>query len=603
MSILALAFVLTACFSRNIFLSLIALVFFGLIASNLQAVKYNKYIIRISVLTLFAGVFVFSGSDILEKRNIWNEFTEGIQNASSLLISLTIVAFAFFSSYEDKEATTKLKSPHQQPSVNAIQNFFQKKFYLIICASVIIIGLFLRVWKLGESEFLRDEYGVLWNAKMEFLGGEYSYSRAKILTILYTVLYKVFGFHTGSFFNTLPIILFSIANTVLIYLISKKIFSPRAAIITIILYYLSPYALSMSLYIREYELYLTLSLFIIYAILEYSAKTVCMMLLGYCAYLLYDQYTGGTFIVSLPFVASMCMAKYHTKLLKIVRTHPRKFLSLIVFFALFLIIFHKHWFWLIDKIEFRKDYIEFIVSRSLNIGKLQLLLVTGSIFIFFFKYSQKKISHLQLFLFFAVCSYFIYYYCFIGIHFAPRYSYYFFAYALIFIGGMYGVGYPRKIVTSSMVIFTILLLHSSFLEVSAEQKNSYNRYVGTNTYKSRNFIDFIKTNNLQEEINTKSIITANGGMLGFYIYEGSNFSVKNEKFGYIGPDNFYSIDSSQNDQTDITSYQNVIREHAEGYIIVDWRSRELFSLPQQDFYVGDKKVKMILNGSYFLYAW
>ncbi|MEI8390390.1 MAG: glycosyltransferase family 39 protein, partial [bacterium] len=142
------------------------------------------------------------------------------------------------------------------------KDFKLNKIHYIILAVVLIIGIVVRIWGLGEKSLWIDEiYSWVFSSQKTFFGS-FIYMFADLSPpIYYLILYvwiKLFG--SSEFMLRFPSFLAGIASVFFIYFATKKVFNKQIALGAAILTGLSPVMLYYSQEARPYSLFAMFSI-------------------------------------------------------------------------------------------------------------------------------------------------------------------------------------------------------------------------------------------------------------------------------------------------------------------------------------------------------
>jgi len=581
---------------------------------------YSKYVFLFLLIIITLGSLQFA---FLQNINWFNSLSSIIK-LYQLPLVLLAVGFGFFTFYfnrdeveraiedektkeEADEKRRKEEFAYKFPRISriwglrSIVKWMYKEgwWYSGLLIGIVLVGFVLRVNQSFSLQFLRDEYAILENAKVLLLGGKIIYSRVSILIYLYYFYYYLFDFSTGLLFNRFPFIILSLVNVVLVYLIGKRLFNKQAGILTSLLFYLSTYSIALSLYVREYEFYLMITLIVLLILLKLKNKwRITLFFLVYSLYVLQDFITGGTLVAG--YLILFCIFIYRMNIPFRNKSRYKVYgLLFVVGFISLLVFFQSKWGWLFAGIHYRLDYLLFDYFQSLNIGVIQIIMFSLGLLTLIYMGYNKKGSPL-IYYFLGLMGLSIYYSLFFSLQFAPRYIYLFFVLSLFVYYPFFLNIFWNKLIKFLVVFMIILLLVSSSATYNLEKKE-YNNFVGTHAYNTIELIKFIKENNLSNEIINGVVITTNEGELGFYLYNKSNFKVFNKEKGYISPENFFQLGDMD---TLEANYSEIIEKNDRGIIVVDWIRGEWFKIPKKSFYIGTKNVDLIESTeSYYIYSW
>ncbi|GAG63944.1 unnamed protein product, partial [marine sediment metagenome] len=196
-----------------------------------------------------------------------------IKKALSLPVLLTVLAVILlsFSDANQPYLTTFLivllvgwwflNKDLKLDKINKI-TFRKNKYLIIILLAIFLLAVILRVWKAGFLSPTRDEFGHLIAAKRWLTEGNLRYLRGWETTYLVAFLFKIFNSVSVTVARLVPVFFGSI-TTFFIYLLGKKI-RKEVGLIAAFLWAVSPFAIGLARYVREYSLYvLIVTLFMV----------------------------------------------------------------------------------------------------------------------------------------------------------------------------------------------------------------------------------------------------------------------------------------------------------------------------------------------------
>ncbi len=147
---------------------------------------------------------------------------------------------------------------------NDFLRFINKKSIAILIIIVILAAL-IRLWGLGLLSPARDEFSHLVAAKRWLDEGFFNYDRGWEISYMVGFLFKIFQNQSVYIARLVPVF-WGVLTTIPIYLLGKE-FNRRVGLIAAFLWAVSPFAIGISRYTREYIFYLfltTLGLWLFY---------------------------------------------------------------------------------------------------------------------------------------------------------------------------------------------------------------------------------------------------------------------------------------------------------------------------------------------------
>ena len=185
----------------------------------------------------------------------------------------------------------------------------------ILLLNIVIRGLFL-----DANPIELDEPFSIFYAQMgisEIITGLNGGNNPPLYEIFLHFWIKTFGI--SSFAVRFPSLLFSVLNVYFIYLISKRFFNSRVAILSVILATFSNYHLFFSHEARVYPLFAlltTISFYLLFLIIEkkYSFQNLFLLFVTYVG-LVFSHYFG-IFVVAFQAVLLLCLTFHKTDILK-----------------------------------------------------------------------------------------------------------------------------------------------------------------------------------------------------------------------------------------------------------------------------------------------
>ena len=139
--------------------------------------------------------------------------------------------------------------------------------YALALTTLILAGLFLRVWNLGVPSFWVDEVNTVFTAQSFNETGELKmpsggdYGRARLLTYIVSLFYQLFGISEAT--SRLPSALFGILSIIAIYWLAKIVFNRQIALVTVFLMTFSHFEVGWSRIARMYSILQFFSILIV----------------------------------------------------------------------------------------------------------------------------------------------------------------------------------------------------------------------------------------------------------------------------------------------------------------------------------------------------
>lgn len=128
-------------------------------------------------------------------------------------------------------------------------NSSSKKDYLL-CFFLVLLGFFIRFYKVDFLTPVTDEFYHLLAAKRYFLEGSFNYIRAPFISLSLGILFKIFN-STSLIIARIPEVIIGSITIFTIYLFNLKL-NKTVALISSVLLCTLPVAVGLSRYIREY---------------------------------------------------------------------------------------------------------------------------------------------------------------------------------------------------------------------------------------------------------------------------------------------------------------------------------------------------------------
>jgi 4-amino-4-deoxy-L-arabinose transferase-like glycosyltransferase len=157
---------------------------------------------------------------------------------------------------------------------NLIPSQRNRTIHVLILAGILAAGGFLRLWRLGAASLWVDEINTHYSARSWNESGRDLFpsgkqdGRAQALTLTTALVYRLFG--TGEAATRLPAAAFGIANILIAYALGRRLFGPRAGLLTAFFMAFSHFEVGWSRTARMYTLL--------------QAVTLCLAALYLCGF-------------------------------------------------------------------------------------------------------------------------------------------------------------------------------------------------------------------------------------------------------------------------------------------------------------------------------
>ncbi len=214
--------------------SILLVVTYIFLISQSQCRIFNKYSLRIG-----GGCIIALLLSIYLQSKFHENLTLGYITDIFIFTSVTTLLLIGYNTFDNQY----IRRQKQTQDINS-------RFYTAILICILIVALVLRIYNLDFLPPAVDEYYNLLAAKKNFLTGSFGYPRSVFLTELLTVIYKYFG--SNIFLSRLPGVLLGVISTFLMSIIGSRI-SKQVGLISAYLFSVSPLAVGMARYIRDYE--------------------------------------------------------------------------------------------------------------------------------------------------------------------------------------------------------------------------------------------------------------------------------------------------------------------------------------------------------------
>ena len=139
---------------------------------------------------------------------------------------------------------------------------------LVVLILLLCIAGFLRMWNLGVASFWVDEVNTVFAADSWVKSGELTlpsgsvYGRARIHTYIVSLFYRLLGVSETT--SRLPSALFGVLSIVVVYLLAKRVFDNRVALLSAFLMTFSHFEVGWSRVTRMYTLLQFLALCVVW---------------------------------------------------------------------------------------------------------------------------------------------------------------------------------------------------------------------------------------------------------------------------------------------------------------------------------------------------
>ncbi|MFH1590556.1 MAG: hypothetical protein ABIC95_01375 [archaeon] len=510
--------------------------------------------------------------------------------------------------------------------------------YGVALIAIALIGIGLRVWSAGTITPGRDSFHHIIAAKNIIENGIHYYTRSDFLNYSLAFLFKRFGY--SLFIARVPLIIASTISTFIIYQLGKKI-SKKIGLLSSLLWVTSPWAIGMAHFVREYEIMVMISLFLILNILNYFQKVENHIVTKFKARLFWFSVisiglttafmkltsSAGIMLLSAVLVLGICSVSWMVT--EYFSNHKKMAYSVIVAIMSLTYFFFKEFFWFGKKIiplpislvdkgihfvpywfnVFFNPLVEFPVQwYSLEAGitwVLPVIIVVSVIALMTNKYYR-----LYLIVFF---SYLLFYSTKLieQAYFLPRYIYVTLPYfsiilsAGIFITTFIIIGlFSKKIVKIGVLLLMILFflgifdLGNTIHGVHENLKEHVdNRQVTEN--ENRDLEPLLALMDLNGFKNDDVVITTIP--MEFIWYKNMSMS-KGRKIVKVGK----SVNPTGDTIYELSEFSTVVVGIDSGWLIAEvWRQINDKPMPQEDFFVEDRMVKFlgVRSYRYAVYKW
>jgi hypothetical protein len=564
----------------------------------------------IIIFTVLSGFFTFYFNHKDIEKNLENEQNDEVKKEEE----------------RTKEFAKKFKKINKIPILRNIVRWMYREGwgYSISLILIIIISIAIRAWNLTSLDPYTDEYIHL-EAAHEFLKkGILTYSRAPIVSY-FVILFQKIGnastFYEYLYWGRIPGIIFGSFTAIPIYLLARKIKKP-IAIISVILWSISPWAIGVSRTIREYAYYPFFILITCYAfinlmdnILNYKKeklKKIIFEVIYIATFLVYVLLidTLSTLRISLLllliilFYKVFIYIKQHKNILLPIKTRLIPLGLALIFVIIFTIwyvlsqghinlqITQPNMIWLNYLFSTTGTPMQWWHSNPLTILP-QLLLGFGIIHNYF---KKDKIYLLYLIIFIISTLFYIY---FFDRYNRPRYIFYLLPFLTILIAhSVYSLYSTVKKLKDIKNRYIALIIFALFIIVTFNYKNTWyamslnqHGYVATTGEYHDNIKIAMKF--LGKEIKEDDVIITTVFASPLKIIHGIN---NEDLFGY-----------DYQDESRFNYIEEIMKDYPNGLILLDSRRNGHFSkgLPHQgEFTIGEKHVKVLKNfDNLQIYRW
>jgi uncharacterized membrane protein len=151
-----------------------------------------------------------------------------------------------------------------------VLTWLSHKFDRVLLVVILILGLGVRLWQLGQDSFWNDEAGVALVALSPNLSGmlEAMDSHAMAMPLDYFITWLVIHFSLSELWLRLPAALFGVLSLLTCYLLFTRLANPRVARLAVLLLAISPLHIQFS---QELRFYSSLIFF-------YNLSTLCFLI-------------------------------------------------------------------------------------------------------------------------------------------------------------------------------------------------------------------------------------------------------------------------------------------------------------------------------------
>lgn len=474
---------------------------------------------------------------------------------------------------------------------------------------IVLIGFVLRVWNLQFTPYI-DEYPHIVSA-INLEKGILDYPRSQILTIIVSITRSLFGLNNIILSSRLALSFLSIMAIFPIYLLFKNS-SKKISLLTAFWIAITPWAIWLSRYIREYSIFpLIFFLIILYfeknkIITEKNKKTYLLkglvpifIITIYSLFI--DKQSTFKFLLILIFPLFLMNTFGNIK----VKNNKSLFLisSIILSLSILLIFFIYHASYIGLKLDI--TWLKFIFSNSQYFAwfepsfKNYFSIFFSALGIIGLTLQRRKFPKKILLVLLIILTFYTFAF---DRYFKPRYISYtlpfvlfILSYGIIFV---YGLIRTNKFISSKTGIILILLMLSAFINIGSIQKSvtwnesGYNPYSGEYHDRIPDEIKYIDNGQIYR---SDKIITGTPYLISYILGEPINHT-KIEKYDYQDTLRFEKINET-------------ILKNSEGYIIIDWRRNSRWSegLPLKNFTIyngsSSKKVMLIDSDNWLVYKW
>ena len=483
--------------------------------------------------------------------------------------------------------------------------------YSIWLVVIICLAFTLRFLNLTILDPYTDEYAHLVAAKDLIETGGTEYTRAFLVTFLTKLSYQIGNadnFYEYLFWGRLPGVIFSSLTIIPLYFLAKKINKPTA-IISIILFATSPWAIGVAKNIREYAFYplfVLIGILIIIKIFElikdfkpkqrFQIAILSTILLAFFYYA-YKIDTLSTLKISfliLPITAGYLAIPNIKKFLKTrkIKILTTFFIFCIISILLYFSINNPHITltpeatigWFNYFFSTTGSPMHWWYENSINY-LVYFLMILG----FIYAYFKKKNAYFLYFCIFTALI--IFYVFFFDRYIRPRYIYYALPFFTILIStGLYGIisliqensEQIKKYLLASIFIFFVLAVFNIQNIIYAVTDDSHGYVRTTNEHHDRvyNSIDFLKHYGVSEKDAFVTTIFGHILKLEFDATEESLY-----QFRYRDEERFDKV-------------REVVNSNPQGFIILDWRRNGHWAegYPKEgSFKIGEQKINVLQN--------
>ncbi len=225
-------------------LLILIIVAFYIVGINRFLTKKDLFLFSLivtSVISLFNQLYFFLNGNLL--------FNFTNLQLACYLIFLFLNIFLLFS----KNQYTEIKLFFKKDFNIDLFPQFSNTIQVGLLSLILFIGVFLRVYQLGRYSPSKDEYAHLAAAQRLKNEGLFNYQRGKEMTLLVSQVFS--WLETEDLFAARMVpVFFGSATILLVYFLGKKI-NKNIGLLATFLFSLSPLAIGMSRYIREYPIY------------------------------------------------------------------------------------------------------------------------------------------------------------------------------------------------------------------------------------------------------------------------------------------------------------------------------------------------------------